>query len=106
MHLHYIHMFQGTKFGIGAGIERIFDEHGHNTFGLIACYRPIDNLSLMFSPGAVVESANPDELEFAWHAEASYEFAINDFHIGPALDFAYAAEDLHLSLGLHVGYGF
>ncbi|MCC6845364.1 MAG: hypothetical protein LC116_06200 [Bacteroidetes bacterium] len=106
LHLHYIYAIKGSNFGVGAGAERIFDEHGHNTFGLIARYSPVDKVNLMLSPGVVFESANPDEVKFVLHTEASYEFEIDDFHIGPALDFAYAAQDFHISLGLHLGYGF
>ena len=34
------------------------------------------------------------------------EFEFNNFHIGPVLEFAYDPEDYHISLGLHIGFGF
>lgn len=40
------------------------------------------------------------------HFEISYEFEFANFHIGPAMELAYDPEDFHLSLGLHLGYGF
>ena len=35
-----------------------------------------------------------------------HEFEIKNIHIGPALEFAYEPEDFHISLGIHLGYGF
>ena len=104
-HIHYVRNISKTKFGIGIGYERIFDEHKHNTFGLEATYRPIEELTLNVSPGVTFEDKNPNA-NFALHFETSYEFEIKNFHIGPAFELAYDPEDYHLSLGLHVGYGF
>jgi len=106
LHLHYIRNIKETKFGFGAGFERIFDEHGHNTFGLVACYRPVDKLSLILSPGITLEDMNPTEPNFALHVETAYEFEINNIHLGPVFEFAYDPEDFHISFGLHIGYGF
>ena len=106
LHLHYIHTFHESKFGLGAGYERIFDEHGHNTFGLVLSYRAVDKLNFILSPGLTIEDASPGESSFAMHAEASYEFEFGDFHLGPVFEVAYDPEDVHLSLGIHIGYGF
>lgn len=106
LHLHYVHNLKNSKFGIGAGYERIFDEHKHNTIGLVVAYRPIDRLSFNLSPGVTVEDNNTSNPLFALHAETSYEFEIGNFHIGPAFEFAYDPEDYHISLGLHIGLGF
>ena len=35
-----------------------------------------------------------------------YEFEFESFHIGPLLELAYHPEDFHISLGIHVGWGF
>ena len=86
-------------------MKEYFDEHRHNTFGLVTTYRPIDRLNLNVSPGLTFEDGN-SKVNFALHLETSYEFEINDFHIGPVLEFIYDPEDVHISLGLHVGYGF
>jgi len=106
LHLHYIRHIRESKFGIGAGFERIFDEHGHNTFGVVASYTPVDKLSLILSPGITIEDEHPDEPKFAFHVETAYEFEIKNFHLGPVFEFAYDPEDFHLSLGLHIGFGF
>lgn len=104
LHFHYVRNIPKTKFGFGLGYERIFDEHKHNTFGLVGTYRPIENLSFNVSPGLTFEDNKTTN--FALHLESSYEFEIRNFHIGPAFEFAYDPEDYHISLGLHIGYGF
>ena len=106
IHLHYLRMIEDSKFGLGVGYERLFNEHKHNTFGIVGSYRPIDRLSFSFSPGITFEDEEPSELNLALHFEAVYEFEFHHFHIGPTLGFAYDPEDYHVSLGLHIGYGF
>lgn len=106
LHLHYIRKLGESKFGLGAGYERIFDTHEHNTFGLVGCYSPVDKLSLTLSPGITLENVRPCEVNFALHFETVYEFEIKNIHLGPVFEFAYDPEDYHISLGLHIGYGF
>jgi hypothetical protein len=106
LHLHYIHYFHQTKFGAGLGYERVFDEHKHNTFGVIGTYSPVNSLTLSFSPGITFEDEHSDELKFACHFEVTYEFEIGDFHIGPVAGIASDPEDYHLGIGIHLGYGF
>jgi hypothetical protein len=105
LHFHYVRNIPKTKFGIGLGYERILDEHKHNTFGLVGTYRPIEDLSFNVSPGLTFEDESKTTL-FAMHLEAAYEWEIKNCHIGPAFEFAYDPEDFHISLGLHIGYGF
>ena len=106
LHIHYIRNIKDTKFGVGLGYERIFDEHKHNTIGIVGSYRPISELVFNVSPGVTYEDNESSEINFALHLETSYEFEFDNFHIGPVLEFAYDPEDYHISLGLHVGYGF
>ncbi len=106
LHIHYVYNIINTKFGVGLGYERIFDEHKHNTIGIVGSYRPIDGLGINLSPGITFEDNESSNINFALHVETSYEFEINNFHIGPVLEFAYDPEDYHISLGLHIGYGF
>ena len=105
LHVHLIKKIAHTKFGIGVGYEKIFDEHKHNTIGLVVSYNPIDKLSLNASPGITFEGGE-SEINFAMHLETSYEFEFDNFHLGPVLEFAYDPEDIHISLGLHLGIGF
>lgn len=60
------------------------------------------------SPGITFEDEEGEssETNFALHFETSYEFEVKNFHIGPVFEVAYDPEDYHISLGLHVGFGF
>ena len=106
LHAHYIRSLKESKFGIGVGYERVFDEHKHNTIGVIVSYAPIEHLALSLSPGITFNDNNASDLHFGLHLETLYEFEIGIFHIGPVAEFAYAVEDYHVSLGLHFGFGF
>ena len=105
-HLHLVRNIKHSKFGYGIAYERIFDEHKHNTIGVVGSYNPIKPLHLSIAPGVSFEDPEPSDLKFAFHAEASYDFDLGDFHVGPLLEFAIDPEDYHISLGLHIGYGF
>ncbi len=104
-HVHYVRKISNSDFGIGIAYERIFDEHRHNTIGVLLNYRPVEKLNVNLSPGVTIKDEN-SKGDFAFHIETSYEFEIHNFHIGPALEFAVAHKDFHLSLGLHIGIGF
>lgn len=105
-HAHYVRKISHTKFGLGAGFERIFDEHSHTTIGLVANYRPIEFLNFNIAPGLTMEQNSFSNLNYAIHFEGAYEFEIGNFHIGPAFEYAFEPEDSHISLGLHLGIGF
>lgn len=106
LHLHYIYNIPDSKFGLGLGYERIFDEHKHNTIGLVGNYRPVEKVSLSLSPGVAFEGNTFSEPKFAIHFETAYEFEVKNFHLGPVFEVAYDQEDVHISLGVHVGVGF
>lgn len=105
-HLHYIRTIANSKFGIGLGFERIFDDHNHTTLGVVGSYRPIENLSFNIAPGFTIEQNSFSNINYAIHLETAYEFEIGDFHIGPAFEYAIEPFDSHISIGLHFGYGF
>jgi hypothetical protein len=104
-HLHYVYNFPHTKFGLGFGYERVFDDHKHNFIGIEGNYRPINKLTLNISPGIAFEGEHKSEKEFALHFETVYEFELGAFHLGPVLEFAWHPEDIHISLGVHFGLG-
>lgn len=106
LHLHYIRNIHHSKFGIGLGYERIFDDHKHNTIGIVGSYNPVDRVFVNISPGISFEDNAHSGVNFAFHLETTYDFEFKNFHLGPALEFAYGKEDYHISIGLHVGFGF
>jgi len=106
LHMHYIYNIPESKFGAGLGYERIFDEHQHNTIGLVANYRPVEKVSLSLSPGVAFEENSLSNSQFAIHFETAYEFELKNMHLGPVFEVAYDKEDIHISLGVHVGIGF
>jgi hypothetical protein len=103
LHIHYLHNLPESKFSLGAGYERIFDEHKHQTIGLVLGYRPVERLNVNLGPGLAFEGI---ESAFALHLEMSYEYEIGDIHLGPVIELALEKEDYHFSLGIHLGYGF
>ncbi|MCF6279123.1 MAG: hypothetical protein L3J14_02130 [Flavobacteriaceae bacterium] len=105
MHIDYVYSIPNTKFGLGVSFERIFQAPKHTTFGLVIAYRPIEKLSFTVSPGVAFEDGDSASL-FAMHVETIYGFELGKLHIGPALAFAYDPNDYHISLGVHIGYGF
>ncbi|MEE4177111.1 MAG: hypothetical protein V2I46_06330 [Bacteroides sp.] len=106
LHIHLVRNINHSKFGLGLAYERIFDEHKHNSIGVVASYNPLKSWHINIAPGIAFEDAEPSDLKFAFHAETIYDFDIGNFHIGPLLDFAVDPEDYHFSFGLHIGYGF
>ena len=106
LHIHLIRNIEHSKFGFGLAYERIFDEHRHNTIGLVGSYILFESLHISLTPGITFEDVEPSELKFAFHAETSYDFDLGHFHLGPMLEFAFDPEDYHISIGLHIGYGF
>lgn len=103
LHVHYLYNLSESRFSLGAGYERIFDEHKHQTIGIMVGYRPMERLNLILAPGLAFEG---NESAFALHLEMTYEYSIGDIHIGPAIELALEKEDYHFSLGIHIGYGF
>lgn len=106
LHFHYVHNIPHTKFGFGAGYERIFDEHGHNTLGVIGSFRPVEHWGIHLSPGITFEDRESDHFGFALHIETTYEFEVGPVHLGPLLEYAMDQEDYHISVGVHLGLGF
>jgi hypothetical protein len=106
LHAHYIRSIKETRFGIGVGYERVFDDHKHNTIAAVLSFTPIEHLSLSLSPGITFRDKNASDMQFGLHLETLYEFEIGFFHVGPVAEFAYYVEDYHVSIGVHVGFGF
>ncbi len=99
LHMHIIGGLSGTDFGFGGGIERLFDDHRHTTLSAIVQYRIIEAWSVMVT----IEDAEPSEVAPSMHLETTYEFMLGRVHFGPSLEFAIDPEDVHITLGAHVG---
>ena len=106
LHFHYIYRIKESKFSVGAGYERIFDEHGHNSFGPLVSFMPVEGFSISFLPGIGFEDDEASEIYPVLHLELLYEFELGDFHLGPTVGFGYEPEDVHIGAGIHIGYGF
>lgn len=111
LHLHAMRRLgdEGVKrfFGIGAGVEIIFSEHTHTGFmGTLGIF-PWKKLVIALSPGILMlEEDGEKQRRFSFHGEVMYEFEVGPFDMGPALGFAVAGEDIHLTMGVHIGMGF
>lgn len=102
LHLHVLHNFIPSDISVGLGVEKIFDEHNHTSLGLVLGYNILENLYMGVSPALTIEE---NELIFSGHLEAVYGIEMGDFHIGPAVEFAFDGDDYHCGLGLHIGLG-
>ena len=103
LHIHIVRVLGESHFAIGAGYERIFDEHGHNTVSGVISYLPVEGLALTVAPG--IAFTNTGSLEFSTHLEMTYEFEIKNFHVGPLVEWAIEPDEMHFTIGLHVGFG-
>lgn len=94
-------------FGVGLGFEVIFSDHRHYAImGTLGIF-PWKKFVLTFSPGLLmVKEDGENRRLFSFHSEIMYEFAVGGFEMGPALGFATAGEDIHFTIGIHIGKGF
>ena len=84
---------------VGIGYEYIIDEHQHHALGFVLGYSVIEDLTISISPGVTI-----NEGKFTSHFEINYGFDIGkNIHLGPLLEYAYAKDDNHITVGLHLG---
>ncbi len=106
LHMHLVKNSNHSALGFGIAYERIFDEHKHNTIGLVGSYYLFESLHINLTPGVTFKDNEPLNMKFAFHAGTSYNSSVGNFHLGPMLELAFDPEDYHISIGLHMGYGF
>jgi len=92
--------------GIGVAAEMVFDEHRHYVVSLLACFHPVRPLTLSVAPGIMFIDRNGSESRAAVHFGAEYEFEAGWVVLAPAVEIGFAGDDVHLMLGLHLGFGF
>jgi len=106
LHLHYLRNIGHSRFGAGLGYEQIFDDHLHRNVGIVGSYRILHGLFVIVSPGITFIGRTNPEKTLALHLEATYEFELGPFHIGPVAEYAFSGHGYHLSGGLHLAYAF
>ena len=106
-HFHYARMFGGklSHFGIAPGLEFILGEDNHYTVHCMAVYRPSHGWWISLGPGLTYFEHNYSA-GLSAHIETGYEFDAGSIHFGPVLEYAWAADDQHAMLGIHLGVPF
>ncbi len=92
--------------GIGMAGEMVFDEHKHYVVSLLMCFHPVGPLTLSVAPGVMFIDRNGTESHAAIHLGAEYEFEVGRVSLAPTAEVGFAGDDVHLMLGLHLGFGF
>ncbi len=106
MHWHGLVTVGEGPWALGLGYERLFDEHAHNTVGAMVQYRITHRWSVNVSPGIAFSGEDPGHVVPAGHMETAYEFVLGPMHLGPAAEVAFDPEDVHFTVGVHLGFGF
>lgn len=103
VNLHYNYLFhvKNIQLGTGLGFEAIVDQHRHYAVNVNLTYLPTHRLSVTAAPGVVFTD---NKMAFSVHVETDYAFELGLFHLGPTFEVAWAKEDIHLMLGLHLGF--
>ena len=106
-HFHYMRMFKGKlkRFGLAPGIGFLLGDHTHYAMHLMFTYRPAHGWWLSAGPG-ITYFADHDEWSASGHIETGYEFDAGKIHFGPVIEYAWAKDDQHFMLGLHLGVPF
>ncbi len=92
--------------GIGVGVEMVLDEHKHYVISLLLPIHPFDKLTFFASPGVMFIEKEEPGTRFAVHIGAEYEFDLGKYFLAPEFEAAFAGDDIHLMLGIHIGFGF
>jgi len=108
IHLHYIRGIGKTnRFGIGAAVETILDEHKHITISAAFQYRVYKGLIFGYGPGLLIRKEGSEtEYQFAQHFEVAWEFELGKFHLGPMAEVGFEKNGVHYMIGIHFGLDF
>lgn len=99
--------FWDGLFGIGLAGEIVFDEHKHYVISLLIPIHPVREFSLFVAPGIMfIDEEEGLVRRFAVHLGAEYEFELDKIFLAPEIGLALAEDDIHLMLGIHIGFGF
>jgi hypothetical protein len=106
-HFHYMRMFGGKlkRFGVAPGVGFLLGDHRHYSMHVMFSYRPTHGWWIAVGPG-VTYFNHDNEWKASGHIETGYEFDAGKVHFGPVAEFAWAAGDQHIMVGLHLGVPF
>ena len=104
-HFHYSYLFKikNIQLGVGTSLEYLFDKHQHIGTDLSFSIFPTEDIEISIAPGLVFSN---NIMEYATHFELGYSFDLHSVHLGPIIEMAVSKEDIHLTIGVHVGFGF
>ncbi len=92
-------------FGIGVAGEVVFDEHRHYVASLLIPIHPIRKITFFLAPGIMFIEKEKVERYFSIHFGVEYEFELEKIFLAPEFEVAIAGDDIHLMLGVHIGFG-
>ncbi len=102
----YVLPFWNNLLGIGLASEVVFDEHKHYVFSLLVPVHLTREFTLFAAPGIMFIDKEEIERRFAIHFGAEYEFDLKKFFLAPEIEIAFAGDDIHIMLAIHIGFGF
>ena len=102
LHGHALMAIGHSRWRLGIGVEKLLIEERHDTFSGVVQYALTSLWSVSIAPGLTLEG---DEFLPSVHLETVYEFALGRYHLGPVLELAADPDDVHLSLGVLIGFG-
>ena len=107
-HIHYFRTISYySHWSLGGSVEQAWLDGSHWTFAAGAKFQPFDHFSLSVLPGIKLFSDNNTKTLFSLHFEAVYDlFHWDKFHLGPAIDYAWAKNHTHFMLGIHGAFSF
>lgn len=119
-HLHYFRLLKPhSKWALGLGVESAFGKGSHYNLSAGARYTPFRFVELSFLPGVNFVKEEHEEhggheeheektkASFALHGEVVVNLLeLNNFHLGPVLDYSWSKGHTHLMLGVHAAYSF
>ncbi len=102
---HVLPIWDGLA-GIGLAGEVVFDEHKHYALSVLFPIHPFRELTLFVAPGVLFIEKQEMERRFSIHFGLEYEFELEKIFLAPEFEIAFAGDDIHLMLGIHIGFGF
>ena len=109
-HIHYFRTIsRRSHWSLGGLVEQAWLDGSHFTFAAGAKYQPFDRFSLSVLPGVKLLNHDYSDKQtlFSLHLEAVYDlFNWEKFHLGPAVDYAWAKNHTHFMIGIHGAFSF